>query len=316
FNNLKEIHFSVLFLKRFFNTEKNTVKKIFEFLDEFKLNLIHAHAIWNGGYIAMELAKIIKYKYVITEHMGHFPWKIPLFINKKNQLTNRIKLPLENADALLAVSNSLADRIAQFNIKRPIVLYNLVNEQRFKPNNWPKTSLFNLLSIGRLTTQNGMDVLLHAFSNAYKSLPNLRLTILGDWKQKVELMHLIQKLAITNVVNLVGAVVRSKIIDYYHDAQCFILASRGGNVWVGYAEAIACGLPIIATACGGPIDSVNHKNEILTKIDVVDDLTKAIIMVYQQIDGYDGTLIRDDFLQKFSSSKICEQLIKLYQGLV
>ncbi|MCX8515268.1 MAG: glycosyltransferase [Burkholderiales bacterium] len=230
FNNLQEIHFSVLFLKRFFNTEKNTVKKIFEFLDEFKLNLIHAHAIWNGGYIAMELAKIIKYKYVITEHMGHFPWKIPLFINKKNQLTNRIKLPLENADALLAVSNSLADRIAQFNIKRPIVLYNLVNEQRFKPNNWPKTSLFNLLSIGRLTTQNGMDVLLHAFSNAYKSLPNLRLTILGDWKQKVELMHLIQKLAITNVVNLVGAVVRSKIIDYYHDAQCFMALLK--NEWV------------------------------------------------------------------------------------
>jgi glycosyltransferase involved in cell wall biosynthesis len=318
FTNLQEIRLSYFISPPHAKLEAKVAKKLYNLLLQinFHPNIIHAHAAWNGGYLAMELSKIIKCKYIVTEHMGPFPWQIPLFITKHKHLTNKIRLPLINADCVLAVSTSLANQIASFGIKRPLVLSNLVNEHNFKPsvNKGSKEKIFNLLTVGRLIPEKGMNILLEAFSKAYKLEPYLRLTIVGDGEDKNALIQLSQNLNITNVVNFVGLVDRNKIINYYHAADCFVLASKGETFGVVYAEAIACGLPIIATRCGGPEDIVNTKNGILTEINNVDEICQAIITIYKNQNKYIKDEIREDFLRRFSSATICQQIISIYQG--
>jgi glycosyltransferase involved in cell wall biosynthesis len=317
FHNLTEIRISNFCIPYFASPETKAAKRLHSILNklEFYPNVIHAHSAWNGGYIAMELAKIAECKYLITEHMEPFPWQIPLFVNNNGKLTNKIRAPLENANAVIAVSNSLADRIAAFDIKRPVVLHNLVNEQKFKPIQKKKTrDSFHLLSIGALIPQKGMDILLNVFSEVCNVEPSLRLTIVGDGEQKNELIQLANELKIANLVNFVGLVNRNEIVDYYHNADCFVLASRGETFGVVYAEAIACGLPIIATRCGGSEDIINPKNGILTEINK-NELSNAIIEIYRNQNKYDKVQIREDFLQRFSSNVICQQIMNIYKDL-
>ena len=216
-HNLTEIFVSQLWAIDIFKPERKTAKYILNILqsNHFQPDIIHAHVAWNGGYIAMELAKLLTCNYLITEHMGPFPWNMPLFIQKNGLLTNKIKKPLENAAKVIAVSNSLANRMASFHLKRPLVIPNLINEVIFSPEVSPhQHKTFNLLSVGSLIPQKGMDTLLKAFAKAQKKITHLHLTIVGGGEEEGALRSLIHALNIDKHVNLVGVVSRAEMVHY------------------------------------------------------------------------------------------------------
>ena len=83
-----------------------------------------------------------------------------------------------------------------------------------------------------------------------------------------------------------------------------------------YAEAMACGLPVIATPCGGPEEFVNEKNGLLVPVDDVKALAAAIQHMYEHHLDYDHQTIADDCKARFSAEVIALQLTKIFEAVI
>jgi len=111
-------------------------------------------------------------------------------------------------------------------------------------------------SIGRLTVEKGYDVLLTAFANVDARGRKLRLVIAGDGPCRDELTQQISRLGLSDRVKLLGE--RHDVPELLSGFDAFVLASRSEGQPLSVIEAMASGLPIIATTAGGIPSLVRH----------------------------------------------------------
>ena len=109
---------------------------------------------------------------------------------------------------------------------------------------------------------------------------------------------------------------RNELAEAYAGADCFVLASRSETFGVAYIEAMAAGLPVIATRCGGPEDFVTEENGILIPVDDEDALTGAMEHMMLRREDYDSAAISADIRRKFAPETIAARLTELYEGVL
>lgn len=98
----------------------------------------------------------------------------------------------------------------------------------------------------------GIDLLLKALAQSVREGLDLRAVIVGDGRLRRELEHLTSELRLTGRVEFAGAVPRGKPVrDYLDSADLFVLPSRTEGLPRVIIEAMARGLPCIATRVGG-----------------------------------------------------------------
>jgi glycosyltransferase involved in cell wall biosynthesis len=114
-----------------------------------------------------------------------------------------------------------------------------------------------LLSIGRLTHQKGIDILLRAFANVAADFPEWRLAVVGDGPLRAELAALATSLGLQERVEWMGMQRADAVLA---SAEIFVLPSRFEGFPNALCEAMAHGLAVIATDCpSGPREIVRHE---------------------------------------------------------
>jgi glycosyltransferase involved in cell wall biosynthesis len=104
-----------------------------------------------------------------------------------------------------------------------------------------------LLTVGRLEREKGHSLLLEAISLLRKRLVPVRLEVVGDGSRLESLRRQAAALGISDRISFAGAVGQDRIRDHYGAADAFCLPSLGEGIPVVLMEAMACGLPVIAT---------------------------------------------------------------------
>jgi glycosyltransferase involved in cell wall biosynthesis len=104
-----------------------------------------------------------------------------------------------------------------------------------------------LLSAGNLIELKGH----HLVIDALPSLPNWRLVIAGTGALEAALKQQVAQRGLTDRVRFTGALSQQHLIEYYNAADALVLASSREGMPNVVLEALACGLPVIATAVGG-----------------------------------------------------------------
>lgn len=124
------------------------------------------------------------------------------------------------------------------------------------------TRNFNeILFVGRLSKEKGIDDLIQAFSNLRLLIPQLVLTIVGEGPEKKYILNLVEKLNLTKHVNIVGNVKRENLNNYYHNSTVVVIPSRWvENCPMVALESITHGKPLIVPYAGGLKDMI--KNDI------------------------------------------------------
>jgi glycosyltransferase involved in cell wall biosynthesis len=93
----------------------------------------------------------------------------------------------------------------------------------------------------------GVDVLLKAFVEAAQKDENLRLILLGDGRQRELMVSILEEGKVTDKVFLGGRVPNQDLITYYGAADVYVTPSHVDGSSVSLMEAMACGLPVIAS---------------------------------------------------------------------
>jgi GalNAc-alpha-(1->4)-GalNAc-alpha-(1->3)-diNAcBac-PP-undecaprenol alpha-1,4-N-acetyl-D-galactosaminyltransferase len=133
----------------------------------------------------------------------------------------------------------------------------------------------HVLAIGRMDTNKAFDLLIRAFAQCHAGRPNWQLTILGEGEERRRLEALTAELGIVSHVHLPGTV--SDPTPTLRGADVFVLASRYEGFPNALLEAMAAGLPVVATASRGSSRIVRDDVDgILVPIDDVPALAAAI----------------------------------------
>jgi glycosyltransferase involved in cell wall biosynthesis len=111
-----------------------------------------------------------------------------------------------------------------------------------------------VIALGRLAPEKGFATLLDAF--ALLRRPDAQLKIYGDGPDRERLQQQVERFGLAGRIDFAGYV--TDPWNTYSEASCFALTSRSegfGNVVV---EALASGLPVVSTDCGGPVEILDH----------------------------------------------------------
>ncbi len=273
-----------------------------------KPDIIHSHFI-GMGYITVKLFNNLDIPLVHTEHYSGM---------NQEELSEYYQHLGHNTyiyvDKVIAVSKHLADNIRnKFKIES-VEIPNIVDTSNFqyKPLN-KSNNEFVFISVGSLTTNKRMDLLIKSFQDAFKDNKEVKLYIYGEGPERKSLETLIKNLDLSNQVFLMGLVDRKIIASKMQESYCFVLVSRLETFGVAYIEAMAAGLPVLATKCGGPEDFINESNGIIIEIDNQEKLTQALLIMYNDAKKYDNEKISKETIKKFGSHNIAELLIKEYK---
>ncbi len=173
-------------------------------------------------------------------------------------LQRQEQLALCRAARVLALSHHTARRILdaapEVEDRLETVLYP-VDLTRFQPapevRANPPHGRYLLLAARLNDPRKNVGLLVRAFARVRARHPDLRLVLVGD-EPGPALRRLVDELRLGECVVFGGAVPADDLLRLYQGAELFVLPSIQEGLGIVVLEALACGTPVVATACGGP----------------------------------------------------------------
>jgi glycosyltransferase involved in cell wall biosynthesis len=202
-----------------------------------------------------------------------------------------------------------------------------VDTTKFYPNIEPRPGRLlperTIICIARCDYQKGVDVLLHAWGRMMHApdewrtaiTPSLRL--IGDGELRPQLEAIAAALHISDSVEFLGQ--RRDTVELLQQAWGFVLPSRWEGMPNALLEAMACGLPCVATRVSGSEDIVSDAgNGLLVDSERPEELAQAMQRIIQDVElaqrlGWEARLT---VLRHYQLIHIVEQCIVLYRRLL
>ncbi|MCF2529754.1 glycosyltransferase [Yinghuangia soli] len=281
------------------------------------VDVVHAHFYWAHYLVAMK--RDMGMPYVVTEHhtswQGHWtePPPSPLGIKRAREL-------YADASTVVTVCKSLSDKIAAYGMTGNFeVLHNPVDASGFAmPDASPRAErdTVEFVSVARLAPAKGFDVLLDAFAAASREDARLRLTIVGDGRERAKLEEQAARLRIADVVTFAGRQPRTEIARLLHESDAFVLASRAENLTVAVLEAWCAGLPVVTTDVGGHAEVMEpHLGHLVPSEDTA-ALAEALRAVAAAPEAYDRQRIAVEARKRFAPEAVGAELDRIYRTAV
>ncbi|MGA4508239.1 glycosyltransferase [Propionibacteriaceae bacterium G1746] len=197
---------------------------------------------------------------VVTEHWSRLSGAIDAEVRDLGRAV------YGRAAAVLAVSSPLAATIErEFGITAQVVP-DMIDVDTFAPvAAATREPGVRLVTCGNLIARKNIDGLLRAFAAVAPAAATL--TVIGQGPERAALEALTGQLGISDRVRFTGRLSREQMAAEYARATGFALASHAETFGMVWAEALAAGLPVLATRCGGPEDFVGDDNGVLVSDD-------------------------------------------------
>ncbi len=302
------------------------------FLESVKSSdLIHVHGHpYLSSLIAAKIAKKYKKPVVLTQHntfieyegilWDHVEWLNDCAIGKQ---------VLKEADKIVVVSNATGNYVLSLGAdpEKIRVLHNGVDVNRFKPLTGVKDEMRKklgiskdssvVLTVRRLVYKNGIDTLIESAKEAIKKNPRLFFLVVGKGPDLEKVKERIEQLGMQENFRLTGFISDEGLPFYYNVADFFVLPSKSGEGLPLVAlEAMACGVPVIATNVGGISEVMKEDYGKLVPPNSPGSLAEAILeFSHRELSALKKDL-RAMIEQKYSWDKNVEKLVEIYEELI
>ena len=292
--------------------------------------MVHAHGHpYLTSLLAAKLAKRYSKPFVLTQHNTFIEYdSIFDSVERLNDLAVG-KETLKEADKIITVSNATKDYVLSLGAKpeKIKVLHNGVDLVHFRPLagkreeirrklGIPQNSIV-VLTVRRLVYKNGIDTLIEGANIAVKKNPKITFLVVGKGPDLNSVQMRIRQLGIESNFRLTGFVKDEDLPFYYNAADFFVLPSKSGEGLPLVAlEAMACGLPVIATDVGGIREILMEDYGKLVPPNQPELLATAVLE-FSNVDWSSRRLeLRLVMEEKFSWDKNVETLVGIYEELI
>jgi glycosyltransferase involved in cell wall biosynthesis len=278
-------------------------------LNEKNIQVIHAHGSILSGAIAWRLSKRMKIPFVLTEHAGPFAavkgWKLKW-----------TKFIMEKAHAVLNVSNHAKKQILESGIKmrESFVTYNPVDTELFNlSEKRGKTFLF----AGRLDSFKGACRTLRAFEQIHSEYPGWNFVIAGDGEDMSPIKSFLEThLGLKEKVILKGQLNRRELAAEMSKAAFFVFPSLHETFGLVIAEALSCGIPVIAPDRTAPPEFVHSDNGFLVDPSDEKKIREALEKMLNNYSSYDAQKMRQEMVERFGFNNFGRNLHAIYSATI
>lgn len=200
-----------------------------------------------------------------------------------------------------------------------------ISERKFVGHSLPKDGQVKILVVNRLVEKKGVRYALEAFAKIQKRYSKLRLRIIGDGPLRKELEQLMEKLRIKNKVEMWGMQPYAKVLEQFRECHIFLTPSvktesgdEEGGINATVIDALAIGIPTIATEESGSQLIVDKKTGLMAKQKEADDLAEKITFLLENPSVWSSytTAGRKLIESKFNQERQTEKLESIYDKVI
>lgn len=276
-------------------------------------DVLHAHCIFNAGIAAIGLRRKFGVPCVLTEHNSlHLSGNYPAHMRGWAQQV------VASVDARLCVSPVLAGALRTLSEGADWQYVPNVLGVRFLdlPPVPPRTG-FRFVSLASMHAHKNQALLLEAFALAFPDAgADIALVIGGDGPLRDALARRAQELGVTGRVSFPGYIPPYDVPSFMQAGDCFLLASNYETFGVVLIEALACGLPLIATRCGGPEVIVDGSNGQLVPVGDAQAMAVAMRQAYARRATVDREALARQAVATYGPSAIAGRLATIYRRVL
>lgn len=283
-------------------------------LRRIKPDLVHVQAITNG-LCAFAFQKIFKKPYVVWCRGSdvYLPWSF-------KKVTS--KLVLNDAATIIALTENMKQQIQRIVNKKVIVISNAIDlektkqiekkelRKRLRMKDDEKIIIF----VGRLHEVKGISYLIEAMNIVVKKNQKTRLLLIGTGKSRSYLQSLVEQLNLEEYISFIGTVPNDKVLEYMAASNVLVLPSLSEGFPVVLLEAMASGLPIVATRVGGLQEIIKDgTNGFLVEPKKPKELAEKISMILGDNELRERISRNNkEEVKKYSWKSIIDKLEKIY----
>ena len=290
-------------------------------MQKSKPDLIHAHSSMWAGVAAARISNKWGVPYIITEHRGRFvagkegnalikPWHRPLLKEAFSHAAHIVTVSRSMQQCILEIAPQVKERMS--------VIPNMTDTDFFTPAELPKKNHpFTFLCIAHLERHKGVDILLRAFASLRKENKKpLELIVAGGGSLDEILQNLARELDIHTHVTFTGKIDKTAVREQLRRANSLVVPSRFESFGVVVAEAMACGIPVVATPSGGPQDLITPETGLVSSATDHTSLKEGMQQLLEQHQQYDQHIIRQHAVKAYGKEQITGQYTALYDQII
>lgn len=294
--------------------------------------------VWSAGFPSLIVSKIYRKKFVVRI-VGDYAWEVGVGKGREKFLIDDFQRSRKRgwigalyklqgwicrkADFVIVPSKYLSGIVSGWGVpeSKIKVIYNSVD---LKPAGLTKEEARTkigihgniILSIGRLVPWKGFRMLIKIMPQLLNVNQFTRLVIIGDGPDKEVLVSMIRNTNLDKKVILTGKKLKEELAVYLAAADMFILNSGYEGFSHQILEAMACGVPVVASAVGGNKEVIiQGENGFLVRYNDEFNLVEAIKTVWQDQEFRDGLVeAGKKTAKKFSPDKMVEETMKILNG--
>jgi len=169
---------------------------------------------------------------------------------------------------------------------------------------------------GRLSAEKGLNLLLQVWARVIQQAPTARLLIVGDGDQRPALQALTRQLGLDEHVHFAGSV--PETLQYLQACDLYVQPSYTEGLPVSMLEAMACGLPVLATGVGGVTDILcDGKSGLVIPARDADKLEEGLrqMLSSEALRLRLGAQARQDVVAYCDIEQVGQALLNLYRQL-
>jgi glycosyltransferase involved in cell wall biosynthesis len=278
---------------------------------------VHAHALYPSGEAARRLAVHKGVPLIATVHGSDLYTMLT-----RPSWTDVVRGVARDAAAIVCVSRRLAEDVVDHlgvGWEKVLVIPDAYDDSTYGfTTRTPRShkAPVHLVCVGRLEPPKGQDVLVEAMGHLVSSGVRVTLTLVGGGSLEHRLRDRVRELGIEGAVDFRGPLAPTGIAEVLSTADLYVQPSRREGFGVALVEAMATGLPAVATASGGPADIVGPEDGVLVEPGDAAALSEGIAEAIGRLGTFDCAAIAGRIASRFASAVVGERLVRLYYDVL
>jgi glycosyltransferase involved in cell wall biosynthesis len=294
------------------------MRNLREWFRRHPVDLAYVSMLKHDAYVAVGAGKVLRFPVVLRPEgagaTGDLAWQA------WGRFGRSIGRRCRQADAFVAISPAVRAELEAAGYDRGRI-HDLPNGVPVPDAPWQPRSGWreapHAAFVGRLAAEKGLDTLVNAWPTVRAAIPAATLTIIGEGPERPALAERIEQLSLLGAITLAGSLANPE--SALRAADLFVVPSREEGMSIALLEAMALGMPLVASDIPGNRGLVTEGvHGRLVPPDEPEVLAKAIIAQWSNFDRavLFGSEARRRVLAEFSIAAVARRHLDLFQRLV